>query len=750
MISSTVPTRAARLSAIALLFASLGAAQTASLNLPSGSGSPGSVVTLNLSLTSTVAQPAALQWTANYATQDITSVNVTAGNGAMAPISCNNTPGTSTCVVWATNSNTISDGVVATLAFTIAGSTTDPSSAIQLSQGDAVSIGGSAISTSTTGNTIALAIAPPPPVISSATMASGSIGTAFSYQITASNSPASYGATGLPTGLSVNTATGLISGTPAAAGTSTVTLSATNSGGTGNATLTLTITAATPVISSATTASGTVGTAFSYQITASNSPASYGATGLAAGLSVNTATGLISGTPTAAGTSTVTLSATNSGGTGNATLTLTITAATQAPGITSSASASGKVGSSFSYQITATNSPASYGATGLPTGLSVNTATGLISGTPAAAGTSTVTLSATNSGGTGNATLTLTITAATPVISSATTASGTVGTAFSYQITASNSPASYGATGLAAGLSVNTATGLISGTPTAAGTSTVTLSATNSGGTGNATLTLTITAATPVISSATTASGTVGAAFSYQIAASNSPASYGATGLAAGLSVNTATGLISGTPTAAGTSSITLSAINSGGAGHAVLTLTITGTILQPGIYSSASASGKVGSPFSYQIGATYSPTSYTAPGLPAGLSLNTTTGLISGTPTAAGTTSVIMSAINSVGAGHAYLTLTITGASGAPVITSADAAGGRVGTAFSFQIAATNSPTSFSATGLPAGLSINAATGLISGTPAAAGTSTVTLSASNSSGTGKASLTLTFRQRHG
>ncbi|MBZ5635739.1 MAG: family 16 glycosylhydrolase [Acidobacteriia bacterium] len=87
-----------------------------------------------------------------------------------------------------------------------------------------------------------------------------------------------------------------------------------------------------------------------------------------------------------------------------------------------------------------------------------------------------------------------------PAITSATTASGTVGSAFSYQITATNTPTSYGATGLPAGLAVNTATGLISGTPTAAGTSTVTLRATNSGGTGNATLTLTISSTSPSIS----------------------------------------------------------------------------------------------------------------------------------------------------------------------------------------------------------------------------------------------------------
>ncbi len=92
--------------------------------------------------------------------------------------------------------------------------------------------------------------------------------------------------------------------------------------------------------------------------------------------------------------------------------------------------------------------------------------------------------------------------------------------------------------------------------------------------------------------------------------------------------------------------------------------------------------------------------------------------------------------------ASTATITVTYSAVASPPAITSALSATGTIGTAFNYQITATNSPTSFSAAGLPAGLSVSAG-GLISGTPTTVGTSSVTISASNASGTGSGTLML-------
>jgi PKD repeat protein len=233
----------------------------------------------------------------------------------------------------------------------------------------------------------------------------------------------------------------------------------------------------------------------------------------------------------------------------------------------------------------------------------------------------------------------------------------------------------------------------------------------------------------------------------YTIVASGSPTSFNATGLPAGLAVNTVSGKITGTPTTAGTSAVTISATNATGTGTAPLTITVAAANVAPVITSPTSTSGTVGTPFvTYLIAATGLPTSYTATGLPPGLALDTLTGAINGRPTSAGVSVVTLTATNSSGVTSASLTITITAAPVAPVITSPTTAPGTAGTPFdTYVIGGSGLPTSYTATGLPPGLSVNQTTGEITGTPTGPGTWFVTITATNAQGTSSAGLTITI-----
>ncbi len=206
------------------------------------------------------------------------------------------------------------------------------------------------------------------------------VGDSFAYQITANNNPSSFEAQPLPPGLQLDPATGLISGTPTFGGTYTVTVIAHGSAKDVSATVRMIVIG--PTITSSLFTSVDVGQTFRYQITASQTASSYNASGLAQGLSIDSGTGVIAGSPTAVGTFNVTVIAHTSSGDAVGTVQLRVLP----PRITSFSPPSGEIGGNFSYQITATGQPTSFSATGLPAGLQIDPATGIISGVPELSG----------------------------------------------------------------------------------------------------------------------------------------------------------------------------------------------------------------------------------------------------------------------------------------------------------------------------------------------------------------------------
>jgi len=481
------------------------------------------------------------------------------------------------------------------------------------------------------------------PVVTASTF-SGTVGTAFSNSIVATNSPTSYAianATSLPAGLSLNTTTGAITGTPTAAGTFTTDVTATNGAGT-SAIVTLTFNIASPPVPvvTASTFSGTVGTAFSNTIVATNSPTSYAITSgtLPAGLSFNTTTGAITGTPTAGGSSTINVTTTNAGGT-SAAATITFNIAVVIAPVVTGASLSGTVGSAFTYTISATNSPTSYAlASGtLPTGLSLNTTTGVISGTPTASGSFSVTVTATNAGGTSPA-----ATISFTIISTACVTQGFA--------SGTTPPSGWIFTG-------------ITGTYSSAGNY------------GLASPSLSMDSTNDVITTEVLPTGNAASQLSFWFKGQGIN-----TGSTSTLQVDGYDGtswtnieVISSATLISSSSAAITRTYNSGStpvlnSGYVRFRLTYkkdvgniaiddigvncTTTTVNPPVVTAATETATVSSAYSYYVVATNFPTSYaiTSGTLPAGLSFNTATGQISGAPTSTGSYAIDVTATNSGG----------------------------------------------------------------------------------------------------
>jgi hypothetical protein len=427
--------------------------------------------------------------------------------------------------------------------------------------------------------------------------------------------------------------------------------------------------------------------------------------------------------------------------------------------------------SAYSYTFIATGRPAptfSVSSGSLPPGLSLNGTTGVLSGTPTAGGVYTFQVTASGSGSPATSP-TLTITVDQPPTFTADSPPGTAATnvAYSYQFAASGYPAPTFsvATGSVPTGTTLSSSGLLNGVPSVIGTYTFKVTANNGVSPSATTPTLTVLVAAqqpPALTADTPPSpATVGTPYSYTFTASGNPSPrFSLSGTAPpGLTVNGITGVLSGTPTTAGSFSFTVSASN--GVNPAATSPTLTIAVQQAPALTAASppTGATVGSAYSYTFTAsgTPAPTFAVAGGsLPPGLSLSAASGALAGTPTAAGAYTFTVSAANGVGAAAVSASISITVGQGPAFTADAPFPGGTVGHPYVYVFGASGSPAptfSVVAGSLPPGLVLYA-DGLLAGTPTTPGTFVFSIEAANGQGTAVVSpalaITVTYPARTG
>jgi uncharacterized repeat protein (TIGR01451 family) len=556
-----------------------------------------------------------------------------------------------------------------------------------------------------------------------------------------------YAAQGLPPGLKINPSTGAITGTvglgDGAASPYTTTVTA--SDGTYSATQAFTWTVSSPVsLTNPGTQTSAEGATVSLSLSASDSSSgtlSYAAVGLPTGLKINTSTGAITGT-VAVGTAAdspypVTVTAADGTYEASQTFTWKITSPVTMPQLPDQTN---NEGDSVSLAISASDSSSGtlvYTATGLPLGLKISTSSGTITGAvgvnAAAGGPYNVTVTAND--GTYRVSQSFTWYINSPV-SIVTPADQTnkEGDSVSLAISASDASSgtlTYGAIGLPGGLSINASTGAISGTvavgDAANGQYTVTLFAED--GTYSAQTTFAWTINDPItIAAIADQSSTEGGTPSLTVSATDTHSgtlAYSASGLPTGLSISSSTGAISGTFTAAGSFTPTVTVNDGTYSASLTFNWTVNGpiSITDPGVQTY-----NAGDAVSLPIQATDTASGtlgYSASGLPSSLGISSSTGLISGTLSSSLTPGNYTTTVTvSAGTNTSDLSLSWTiYPSSAVTVTNPGTHTNNEGDTVSWSVSASDSSSgtlSYAAIGLPPGLKINPSSGAISGTLAA------------------------------
>ena len=364
------------------------------------------------------------------------------------------------------------------------------------------------------------------------------------------------------------------------------------------------------------------------------------------------------------------------------------------------------------------------------------TITGTISGTPVISGLSTFSVQAADSTGIKN-TKTLAIQILPPAIQITTLSLpvSTVGARYAQTLTATGGSPPYlwsVISGLLPPGLVLDSTGAVHGTPAAAGTYALTLQATDiSGASAAKSYAITINGALSIQTNSL-ADALLGAAYSQQLQAAGGtpPYAWSLTGgaLPDGLKIDPSGGTLSGTPTAAGSFSFTVRALDSAGAfaDHQFQIITAAGLVITTApVLAAATVGLRYGQVFDIAGGRPPYVWSISSGGLPAGMTLDASAGALGGIPAAAGsfqfTVDVSDSLARKASKQFSLAVATALTISSAPALPPATA-----GSTYSQALAATGGTPpylwSITSGGLPAGLSFDAGTATISGVPTLGG----------------------------
>lgn len=561
----------------------------------------------------------------------------------------------------------------------------------------------------------------------------------------------------LPTGLTLNASTGVISGIPTISGSFSFTVQVTdnNTPVKNTATRNLTINVSLMAINNTGLKPWTQGIQYS-----SGTPETLTATGgvtpytwsissgsLPPGISLNSSTGALTGVPTTSGVFTFSVKVTDSSSPTKQSATKSFSITINPPlAILTTSLPAGAINAGYTQSINSSGgtSPLNWSISSgsLPPGLSIDTGTGVISGTTTASGTYTFGITVSDGPGS-SASKSLTIQVNNLINIDTTTAAGaTVGTAYTQTFKASGGSLPY-IWGIVAGsapdgLTLNVNTGVLSGIPTTSGTFAFAVQVTdNNGLTTSKVFSVTVSGSGLSLSITTTGltpwtAGVGGYSQQFMATGGLTPYSWtvtGATALPAGLTLSSS-GLLSGTPTTAGTTAIAVKVTDANGtpvSGTFSLTinpaLAITTTVLAP---------GTPGSSYNQQLVLTGGTAPYSwgisSGTLPPGLTLDTVVGTIKGTPTTAGTYNFTVKVTDGPGAvANANLTIQVSPVLSITTTSLPDTFINNNSYSQTLLASGGRAPYSWSITSgvLPTGLQLDVNTGIISETPTTLGTFT-------------------------